>query len=138
MSFQSTAFTPTYSRGIPRCCSCGQKTAILKSTTVQNPGREFYRCIAAKKGDYGHVFKWVDEAKSEELDILTESNIELQNEITILRSAEANLKSQVQTILATIQTLKNETQATKQQLRIYAYSTTSCCIVVLAVLLLKY
>ncbi|XP_024010569.1 uncharacterized protein At4g04775-like [Eutrema salsugineum] len=67
--------------GIPsKCCFCGSLTVIMTSHTTINPGRRFYTCSNSLEGV--HVWKWWDEAISEEV-------IDLKED---LKSLEARLR----------------------------------------------
>ncbi|XP_024008033.1 uncharacterized protein At4g04775-like [Eutrema salsugineum] len=51
--------------GIPSRCFCGAGTVLVTSHTTTNPGRRFYTCSNSSEGL--HVWKWWDEAITEEL-----------------------------------------------------------------------
>nr|ABD65021.1 hypothetical protein 26.t00076 [Brassica oleracea] len=56
--------------GIPSKCWCGVGITELISKTNQNPYRRYYRCIYAaslRLENNNHVFKWVDEAFTDEI-----------------------------------------------------------------------
>ncbi|XP_024013360.1 uncharacterized protein At4g04775-like [Eutrema salsugineum] len=52
--------------GIPTKCFCGGSTVLVTSHTITNPGRRFYTCSNNSDGGV-HVWKWWDEAFTEEL-----------------------------------------------------------------------
>ncbi|CDY17809.1 BnaC08g04230D [Brassica napus] len=56
--------------GIPSKCWCGVGITELISQTNQNQYRRYYRCIYAaslRLENDNHVFKWVDEAFTDEI-----------------------------------------------------------------------
>ncbi|XP_024010054.1 uncharacterized protein At4g04775-like [Eutrema salsugineum] len=52
--------------GFPIRCYCGLVPMLQTSSTDLNPGRRFYGCHNNEDGGY-HIFKWWDEAMTEEL-----------------------------------------------------------------------
>ncbi|XP_010474152.1 PREDICTED: uncharacterized protein At4g04775-like [Camelina sativa] len=96
--------------GVPSRCWCGEDIITYTSKTKDNPYRRFYRCSIALMFGYlilfdvylrkneNHLFKWVDEALLDEINMVDEkwkrvsedvddlrkqmmANMELQNEI---------------------------------------------------------
>ncbi|CAN7110737.1 unnamed protein product [Brassica rapa subsp. narinosa] len=57
--------------GIPTKCSCGARIVELISKSTLNPYRRYYRCHHAASlrvlSNDDHVFKWVDEAFTDEI-----------------------------------------------------------------------
>ncbi|KAL0723276.1 hypothetical protein Bca4012_037875 [Brassica carinata] len=56
--------------GIPSNCWCGEIITDLISKTNQNPYRRYYRCLYAaslRLENDNHIFKWVDEAFTDEI-----------------------------------------------------------------------
>ncbi|CAN8326415.1 unnamed protein product [Cochlearia groenlandica] len=94
MSNLSSGSTSNEIRGIPKRCECGEKIVVLVSTIPKNPKRKFYRCAAAKQGEYGHVFKWLEETRAEEFDVLAERQELLLEDLRklMLHSVNVNLR----------------------------------------------
>ncbi|CAN7000659.1 unnamed protein product [Brassica oleracea var. botrytis] len=56
--------------GIPIKCWCGERIKELISETNLNPYRRYYRCrysAQRKLENDNHIFKWVDEAFTDEI-----------------------------------------------------------------------
>ncbi|KAJ1377464.1 Zinc finger, GRF-type [Sesbania bispinosa] len=46
-------------------CACGEEVTLLKSNSVRNPGRMFWRCPNWDKENCGY-FRWVNDKVSEQ------------------------------------------------------------------------
>ena len=92
-------------QGIPRQCHCGSQTIVLTSRTQENPGRRFYRC--GTTSGPGHLFKWVDEANSEELGMLADKQATLGQEMTQLKQELLDLKTDICEILDVLQSIRS-------------------------------
>ncbi|MED6199887.1 hypothetical protein PIB30_080039 [Stylosanthes scabra] len=64
-SFDSNSFMRRRKKNMDRCCFCGLKTLIKKSSTSENPGRLFHTCPRYREGSHCNYFKWVDESEYE-------------------------------------------------------------------------
>ncbi|XP_010495625.1 PREDICTED: uncharacterized protein At4g04775-like [Camelina sativa] len=67
-------------------CWCGQETITFTSKTKENPYRRFYRCsIALKRPNEEHLFKWVDEALVEEIQMVNRKLKRIEEDVSDLR-----------------------------------------------------
>lgn len=92
-------------QGIPRQCHCGSQTIFLTSRTQENPGRRFFRC--GTTSGPGHLFKWVDEANSEELGMLADKQATLEQDMTQLKQDLLDLKTDICEILDVLQSIRS-------------------------------
>ncbi|CAF2086143.1 unnamed protein product [Brassica napus] len=79
--------------GIPSKCWCGVGVIKLISKSKANPYRRYHRCIYAaseKLENDNHVFKWVDEAFTDEIQRLDYQVRMLEEELQILKSTIRN------------------------------------------------
>lgn len=104
----------SYIRGIPRRCSCGHPTTILKSTTERNPGRKFYRCTSSKDRSVAHVFKWAKESQLEEYDVLSEKQEEIGDDIVKILDYQTQLMDTINKLEEKTKTLQSEVQTLKR------------------------
>ncbi|XP_013617450.1 PREDICTED: uncharacterized protein At4g04775-like [Brassica oleracea var. oleracea] len=75
--------------GIPSKCWCGVGITELISKTNQNPYHRYYRCIYAaslRLENDNHVFKWVDEAFTDEIQQLDNQVRKLEEEVQFLKA----------------------------------------------------
>ncbi|XP_013632782.1 PREDICTED: uncharacterized protein At4g04775-like [Brassica oleracea var. oleracea] len=75
--------------GIPSKCWCGVGITELISKTNQNPYRRYYRCIYAtslRLENDNHVFKWVDEAFTDEIQQMNNQVRMLEEEVQFLKA----------------------------------------------------
>ncbi|WZZ60514.1 uncharacterized protein At4g04775-like [Brassica napus] len=75
--------------GIPNKCWCGVGITELISKTNQNPYRRYYWCIYAaslRLENDNHVFKWVDEAFTDEIQQLDNQVRMLEEEVQFLKA----------------------------------------------------
>ncbi|WZZ59906.1 uncharacterized protein At4g04775-like [Brassica napus] len=74
--------------GIPIKCWCGECIKELISKTNHNPYRRYYRCRYAAQRNLGndnHIFKWVDEAFTDEIQQLDYQVRMLEEEVQVLK-----------------------------------------------------
>ncbi|XP_018443688.1 uncharacterized protein At4g04775-like [Raphanus sativus] len=88
--------------GIPRNCSCGERIVELISKSRPNPYRRYYRCLYAaslrlEKDD--HIFKWVDEAFTDEIRQLHNQVRIVEEEVQLLK---ATIRSERPTLMPKI------------------------------------
>ncbi|RID46050.1 hypothetical protein BRARA_I02737 [Brassica rapa] len=84
---------------IPSRCWCGESIIELISKSGPNPYRQYYRCLFAYKRrleNDDHVFKWVDEAFTYEIQQLDNQVRILEEEVQLLK---ATIRSEVVSIL---------------------------------------
>ncbi|KAL0807550.1 hypothetical protein Bca101_100042 [Brassica carinata] len=74
-------------------CHCGSNTIVLTSKTRQNPGRRFFCCETSASP--GHLFKWVDEANSEELALLKDKQVRLDQDLLQLKQELLDMKKDI-------------------------------------------
>ncbi|KAG2317184.1 hypothetical protein Bca52824_020306 [Brassica carinata] len=91
---------------IPTQCHCGSQIIILTSKTKENPGRRFYRC--GTTFGPGHVFKWVDEAQSEELLLLKNKQATLEQDLIDLKQDLLDIKNDISEILDVLETMRSK------------------------------
>uniref|UniRef100_A0A0D3AP95 GRF-type domain-containing protein n=1 Tax=Brassica oleracea var. oleracea TaxID=109376 RepID=A0A0D3AP95_BRAOL len=75
--------------GIPSKCWCGVCITELISKINQNPYCRYYRCIYAvslRLENDNHVFKWVDEAFTDEIQQLDNQVRMLEEEVQFLKA----------------------------------------------------
>ncbi|KAL0730682.1 hypothetical protein Bca4012_026776 [Brassica carinata] len=75
--------------GIPSKCSCGERIVEVISKSGPNPYRRFYRCLYAaslRLENDDHVFKWVDEAFTDEIQQLHNQVRILEEEVQLLKA----------------------------------------------------
>ncbi|KAL0794148.1 hypothetical protein Bca101_065525 [Brassica carinata] len=92
--------------GIPRQCHCGSQIIILTSKTKDNPGRRFFRC--GTTFGPGHVFKWVDEAHSEELVLLSNKQATLEQDLIDLKQDLLDIKNDIIEIVDVLETIRSK------------------------------
>ncbi|KAG2275572.1 hypothetical protein Bca4012_044373 [Brassica carinata] len=93
-------------QGIPRHCHCGSNTIVLTSKTRQNPGRKFFRCETSSS--QGHLFKWVDEANSEELSLLKDKQVRLDQDLLQLKQELLDMKKDIGEILQILECFRSK------------------------------
>ncbi|RID75622.1 hypothetical protein BRARA_B02657, partial [Brassica rapa] len=74
--------------GLPIKCWCGEQIKELISKTNLNPYRRYYRCRYAaqrKLENDNHIFKWVDEAFTDEIQKLDYQVRMLKEEVQVLK-----------------------------------------------------
>ncbi|WZZ16072.1 hypothetical protein YC2023_109161 [Brassica napus] len=74
---------------IPSRCWCGESIIELISKSGPNPYRQYYRCLFAYKRrleNDDHVFKWVDEAFTYEIQQLDNQVRILEEEVQLLKA----------------------------------------------------
>ncbi|KAG5384504.1 hypothetical protein IGI04_035974 [Brassica rapa subsp. trilocularis] len=75
--------------GIPIKCWCAESIKELISKTNLNPYRRYYRCRYAaqrKLENENHIFKWVDEAFTDEIQQLDYHVRMLEEEVQVLKA----------------------------------------------------
>ncbi|RID79465.1 hypothetical protein BRARA_A02201 [Brassica rapa] len=75
--------------GIPTKCSCGARIVELISKSTPNPHRRYYWCHHAaslRLENDDHVFKWVDEAFTDEIQQLDYHVRILEEEVQLLKA----------------------------------------------------
>ncbi|XP_048638562.1 uncharacterized protein At4g04775-like [Brassica napus] len=78
----------TNNGGVPSRCWCGKGIVTYVSKTEENPYRRFFRCeIGLKRKKEQHLFKWVDEALLDEIQMMHEQQSRMAEEIEDLRSS---------------------------------------------------
>ncbi|KAG2247106.1 hypothetical protein Bca4012_089926 [Brassica carinata] len=92
--------------GIPRQCHCGSQTIVLTSKTKKNPGRRFFRC--GTTSGTGHVFKWVDEANSEELGLLADKQATFELDLIQLKQELIDMKKDISEIVEVLEGIKSK------------------------------
>ncbi|KAL0696402.1 hypothetical protein Bca4012_063582 [Brassica carinata] len=81
----------TNNRGIPSKCWCGNGITTFVSKTEENPYRRFFRCeIGLQRKKEQHLFKWVDEALCDEIQLMREQQSRMAEEIEDLRGSFKN------------------------------------------------
>ncbi|XP_018479253.1 uncharacterized protein At1g43920, Chloroplastic-like [Raphanus sativus] len=90
--------------GVPTLCHCGSPTIVLTSRTQDNPGRRFFRC--GTTFGPGHVFKWVDEATSEELARIADKQATLEEDLIQVKEDLLDIKKDIQEIVAILQAMR--------------------------------
>ncbi|XP_018476848.1 uncharacterized protein At4g04775-like [Raphanus sativus] len=79
--------------GIPSRCWCGVGVTELISRSSANPYRRYYRCLSAasqRLENDNHVFKWVDEAFTDEIQQLDYQVRILEEEVHSLKATIRN------------------------------------------------
>ncbi|XP_056843334.1 uncharacterized protein At4g04775-like [Raphanus sativus] len=79
--------------GIPSRCWCGVGVTELISRSSANPYRRYYRCLSAasqRLENDNHVFKWVDEAFTDEIQQLDYQIRILEEEVQSLKATIRN------------------------------------------------
>ncbi|XP_048595646.1 uncharacterized protein LOC125577804 isoform X1 [Brassica napus] len=72
--------------GMDLTCWCGKGIVTYVSKTEENPYRRFFRCeIGLKRKKEQHLFKWVDEALLDEIQMMHEQQSRMAKEIEDLR-----------------------------------------------------
>ncbi|KAL0729158.1 hypothetical protein Bca4012_025251 [Brassica carinata] len=85
----SGGWTRVITHGIPISCSCGEGVMELISKSDPNPYRRYYRCRNAaqrKLVNDNHLFKWVDEAFTDEIQALDNQVHLLQEELKLMKA----------------------------------------------------
>ncbi|XP_024016264.1 uncharacterized protein At4g04775-like [Eutrema salsugineum] len=85
--------------GIPTRCFCGGKTSIVMSHTITKRGRRFYVCEHNRVGDLYkdpedgnfHVWKWWDEAITEEFNEMKEDFEALKANVRYVGKQHSNI-----------------------------------------------
>ncbi|KAL0771925.1 hypothetical protein Bca101_037076 [Brassica carinata] len=73
--------------GIPTRCWCGSKLTTFGAQTKENLYRRFYRCeIGVKKQSEHHLFKWIDEAIIDEINMLDSKQCQLQVDVQTFKN----------------------------------------------------
>ncbi|WZZ50031.1 hypothetical protein YC2023_050138 [Brassica napus] len=80
-------------------------TIVLTSRTQENPGRRFFR-YGTTSGP-GHLFKWVDEANSEELGLLADRQAMLEQDLAQLKQDVLDLKTDISEILDVLESIRS-------------------------------
>lgn len=103
----------TNNRGIPSKCWCGNGITTFVSKTEENPYRRFFRCeiglqvtlisninffcsrsqlnfFSIQRKKEQHLFKWVDEALCDEIQLMREQQSRMAEEIEDLRGSFKN------------------------------------------------
>ncbi|KAL6531887.1 hypothetical protein OROMI_028250 [Orobanche minor] len=84
--------------GVPKRCWCGEEIVALISKSDHNPNRRYFRCCYAaskKLMNDNHVFKWVDEALLNEIEILQFKNARLEQELKEITTERMELEKKV-------------------------------------------
>lgn len=92
--------------GIPTQCQCGSPIITLTSKTKENPGRRFFRCRSVFGA--GHVFKWVDEATTEELAILAAKQATLEQDLTDMKADILDIKKDISEIIDVLEIIRSK------------------------------
>ncbi|KAG2289061.1 hypothetical protein Bca52824_048665 [Brassica carinata] len=82
-----------------------ENTIVLTSRTQENPGRRFFR-YGTTSGP-GHLFKWVDEANSEELGLLADRQAMLEQDLAQLKQDVLDLKTDISEILDVLESIRS-------------------------------
>ncbi|CAN6933014.1 unnamed protein product [Brassica oleracea] len=77
-SSSSLSNTRSQTVGIPTTCWCGSKLTTYGAQTKENLFRRFYRC---KLGVQHHLFKWVDEAIVDEVNMVDAKHNQLKEDV---------------------------------------------------------
>ncbi|CAH8385444.1 unnamed protein product [Eruca vesicaria subsp. sativa] len=80
-SFTSSSSSQTrrVTVGIPNRCWCGSTLTTFGSKTKENLFRRFYRCeIGVRRQNEDHLFKWIDEAIIDEINMVDAKVSKLQ------------------------------------------------------------
>ncbi|KAF8111987.1 hypothetical protein N665_0069s0014 [Sinapis alba] len=88
VKFVDGAWIRIRSHGIPIRCTCGEGVIELISKSGQNPYRRYYQCLYAaqrKLVNGNHIFKWVDEAFTDEVLQLSNQVCVLEEELQLLK-----------------------------------------------------
>ncbi|CAH8294183.1 unnamed protein product [Eruca vesicaria subsp. sativa] len=81
-SASSISHTGRQTTGIPTRCWCGANLTTFGAQTKENLFRRFYRCeIWLKRKNEHHLFKWVDEAIVDEINIVDAKHSQLKEDV---------------------------------------------------------
>ncbi|XP_009129516.2 uncharacterized protein At4g04775 [Brassica rapa] len=83
-SSSSSSLSSTRSRtvGIPTTCWCGSKLTTFGAQTKENLFRRFYRCkLGVQRKTEHHLFKWVDEAIVDEVNMVDAKHNQLKEDV---------------------------------------------------------
>ncbi|KAG2310809.1 hypothetical protein Bca52824_022366 [Brassica carinata] len=81
-SSSSRSNTGRHTKGIPTRCWCGSNLTTFGAQTKDNLFRRFYRCeIGVKRKTEPHLFKWVDEAIVDEINIVDDKHSQLKEDV---------------------------------------------------------
>ncbi|CAF2043367.1 unnamed protein product, partial [Brassica napus] len=81
-SSSSRSHTGRQTTGIPTRCWCGANLTTFGAQTKENLFRRFYRCeIALKRKTEHHLFKWVDEAIVDEINMVDAKHSQLKEDV---------------------------------------------------------
>ncbi|CAH8380523.1 unnamed protein product [Eruca vesicaria subsp. sativa] len=94
--------------GIPTRCLCGANLTTFGAQTKDNLFRRFYRCeIWLKRKSEHHLFKWVDEAIVDEINIVDAKQSQLKEDLDSFKLCTARrLEKQAKQIDQTIQQIQ--------------------------------
>ncbi|CAN7138943.1 unnamed protein product [Brassica rapa subsp. narinosa] len=81
-SSSSRSHTGRQTTGIPTRCWCGANLTTFGAQTKENLFRRFYRCeIGLKRKTENHLFKWVDEAIVDEINMVDAKHSQLKEDV---------------------------------------------------------
>ncbi|KAG2313873.1 hypothetical protein Bca4012_064511 [Brassica carinata] len=87
----STSSSRSHSRstlGIPSRCWCGSKLTTFAAQTKENLYRRFYRCeIGVKRQSEAHLFKWIDEAIIDEINLVDSKHCQLEADVQSFKNS---------------------------------------------------
>ncbi|KAF8085071.1 hypothetical protein N665_0683s0013 [Sinapis alba] len=93
-------------RGIPRKCQCGSLPIILTSRTKENRRRKFYG--GGVIFGENHLFKWVDEAQLEELDVLAIKQGLMEKELMEMKEDILDIKKDISEVVVVLDSLRSK------------------------------
>ena len=93
-------------QGIPMHCHCGYNTIVLTSKTRQIQEEGFFCCETSASP--GHLFKWVDEANSEELALLKDKQVRLDQDLLQLKQELLDMKKDIGEILQVLECIRSK------------------------------
>ncbi|XP_056860119.1 uncharacterized protein At4g04775-like [Raphanus sativus] len=99
--------------GIPTRCWCGAKLTTFGAQTKENLFRRFYRCeIGVKRKNEHHLFKWVDEAIVDEINMFDAKHCHLKEDLDSFKMyTTQRLEDQAKKIDQTLLQMKSLTEA---------------------------
>ncbi|CAH8332524.1 unnamed protein product [Eruca vesicaria subsp. sativa] len=94
--------------GIPTRCWCGANLTTFGAQTKENLFRRFYRCeIWLKRKHEQHLFKWIDEAIVDEINIVDAKHSQLKEDVDSFKvSTTRRLEKHAKQIDQSLQQIK--------------------------------
>ncbi|KAG2302950.1 hypothetical protein Bca52824_031601 [Brassica carinata] len=107
-SSSSRSHTGRQTTGLPTRCWCGSNLTTYGAQTKDNLFRRFYRCeIGVKRKNEHHLFKWVDEAIVDEINMVDAKHSQLKEDFDSFKMYTARrLENQAKQIEHTLNQFK--------------------------------